>query len=614
MCRRAWRGACWVIVAGCLAGTAMAGGNICEPGEIPDVIVGDLHEVNSYGSVGTTAGFSVGTVSCNIGTCWLEWFQNNNRHPVIGQTMYRLKNGRFEQIGQSWLKHGFFALSQTLCFNDCIGTSGDHLGVHCSDPYSAGLNGQQSNLGPKFQVNATTGAFQYPFFAQGQTGNAIYKRLQVHHDDLNPALNAGALYFVEGQYVTPDDSAAGAGTNNASYRPINVFPSGGTYAISLTGTTKRREPAINAWGANDPGVDQQRIGDPDGGQFISSAKATDLGNGMYHYEYALYNINSHRSAGSFTVPLPWGANVENVGFHDVAYHSGEPYDGTDWEVTIDDFSITWHTVPFDVNQNANALRWGTTYNFRFDADVPPDRIVLTIGLFRPGALETLEYPTYGPRICNLDGVCDPGESCSTCFDDCSNQGGGIGCCGDGTCDIGEDPCTCLADCGPPPSSEFLCSDTDDDCDALADCNDSECCFDVGCSGADADDDNFQACDCDDANEQAWFRPEEVENVVADHDPQTGTTTLSWMAPLEMGGTSVSYETIRSSNPVNFVTSSACMIGAPPENTSIVDVTTPPPGEVFYYVTRAVNACPGDEGEGSLGRDSNNIPREGRSCP
>ena len=40
-----------------------------------------------------------------------------------------------------------------------------------------------------------------------ETGNSIFKRLQVLNTDLDPALNPGAQYFVEGQYVTKDDAA-----------------------------------------------------------------------------------------------------------------------------------------------------------------------------------------------------------------------------------------------------------------------------------------------------------------------------------------------------------------------------------------------------------------------
>lgn len=75
-------------VLGCLAGTAMGDG--------ADVIVGDLHETVLHGSSGAFSAYSVGTISCNVGNVGLQWIASTNRHPVIGQNMYRLKNGRFE--------------------------------------------------------------------------------------------------------------------------------------------------------------------------------------------------------------------------------------------------------------------------------------------------------------------------------------------------------------------------------------------------------------------------------------------------------------------------------------------------------------------------------------
>src|SRR4029453_11757610 len=107
---------------------------------------------------------------------------------------------------------------------------------------------------------------------------------------------------------------------------------------------------------------------PNDGLFILAAKATALGGGMWHYEYALQNMNSDRSGQSFSVPLPGGAIVNNIGFHDVDSHSGEPYVLTDWGAAVGSGSITWSSETFAQNVNANALRWGTLYNFRFDAN------------------------------------------------------------------------------------------------------------------------------------------------------------------------------------------------------------------------------------------------------
>jgi hypothetical protein len=114
----------------------------------------------NYNSDGTYEALSIGTTSCNIGNVWLNWFANTNQHPVIGQTLYRLKvvdgAGRFEQVGQGWLKHGFYALSEGLCCSGCQSTNGQHLGVHCSDPYTASRNGSQTDLGPSGRSTRTS--------------------------------------------------------------------------------------------------------------------------------------------------------------------------------------------------------------------------------------------------------------------------------------------------------------------------------------------------------------------------------------------------------------------------------------------------------------------------
>ena len=72
---------------------------------------------------------------------------NNNVHPVIAQNLYRLKNGRFEQLGMSWLKNGFYALSLQPC-EPSHRAQRHGLNVGCSDPYGAGLNGCRASSAP----------------------------------------------------------------------------------------------------------------------------------------------------------------------------------------------------------------------------------------------------------------------------------------------------------------------------------------------------------------------------------------------------------------------------------------------------------------------------------
>src|SRR5678815_6144071 len=85
----------------------------------PDVVVGDISGMANYAPSGGVEALSAGVTLCNVGTVWLDFFASTNRHPVIGSGLYRYKvvdgASRFEQVGNSWVFHGFFALSSSLC-------------------------------------------------------------------------------------------------------------------------------------------------------------------------------------------------------------------------------------------------------------------------------------------------------------------------------------------------------------------------------------------------------------------------------------------------------------------------------------------------------------------
>jgi hypothetical protein len=383
-------------------------------GETPDIIVANLFgstsvggDFTNWGSVGGITAFSFGTRSCNVGSCWANWIATTPEHPVIAQNLFRLMNGRFEQIGQSWLKHGHTAVAQSYCATCIAPPSSSHLGVNCSDPYSATLNGEQAKLGPKWEVNPSTGAFPYPF-GSGSGSGGLVKRLQVHNSDIDPAQNPGALYFAEGQYVAHDDATAGNKNNNASYRRVSVVGSSATtFTVTFQSNTVQQSPAIEAWKDNDAAVNEVTLS-PGDGIFILAAKATALGAGIYHYEYAVQNLNSDRAGQSFSVPIPAGTAITNVGFHDVDYHSGEPFAGTDWSATVSANSVSWATETHAANPSANALRWGTLYNFRFDANVAPGTSTISLGLFKPGNPTQLSAITVVPGGC-AGGAAVPGE-------------------------------------------------------------------------------------------------------------------------------------------------------------------------------------------------------------
>src|SRR6266404_263901 len=182
----------------------LRGGAQSNPDSVPgpDVIVGDLPSLGQYGSDGTQVGLAVGTTSCNNGDQPLDWFAlPSTDHPVIPQNLYRMSGGasnndRFEQIGQSWMKHAFLALENNACNFGCNTsncTTGSHLCVGCSDPYDANLNASQGGLGSRAWVNPFTGAF--PSGANnhnGHTHTGTSHRILVEGSDLNTKLNPGA--------------------------------------------------------------------------------------------------------------------------------------------------------------------------------------------------------------------------------------------------------------------------------------------------------------------------------------------------------------------------------------------------------------------------------------
>ena len=382
-----------------------------QPG--PDVIVGNLPEMEQYGHAGTQVGLAVGTDSCNRGTENVDWFAlPNNDHPVVPQNMYRMSsaannNDRFEQIGQSWLKHTFAAASSNTCGFGCNGVGGDHLGSGCSDLYSSGLNASQTGLGSRAWVSPFSGSFpsgnNVANNHNGHNHDGVSHRIRVEVSDLDTTLNVGAIYFAEGQYVTPHEYTwcqAHPGQcnmyNNASYRQFSVNGGPTNFNFSPVGSTIQMQPAIMAWtGATvsqvepDPGND---------GIWFMSYKVTNPSAGVWHYEYAVYNENLDRAIQSFSVPLIPGVNISNIGFHAPPQEPGWPNDGTQnnqgysstpWSVTQASDSITWNTETLAQNQNANAIRWGTLYNFRFDADQPPQSANATVDFFKTGSPMTV---------------------------------------------------------------------------------------------------------------------------------------------------------------------------------------------------------------------------------
>jgi hypothetical protein len=120
-----------------------------------------------------------------------------------------------------------------------------------------------------------------------------------------------------------------------------------------------------------------------------------------------------------SIPVPACVTITNAGFKDINYHSGDPYDATDWTIATSGGAITWTGGTFATNVNGNALRFATLYNFWFDANQPPAATTATLGLFKPGiagapnsvsiALQGPAAIATNPADINRDGVVDAAD-------------------------------------------------------------------------------------------------------------------------------------------------------------------------------------------------------------
>ena len=392
-------------------GLALTPPETLAPG--PDPIVGDLPSLIQAGSDGTQVGLMMATDVCNNGNVQLNWFQlPETDHPVIPQNLYRLSGGtsndeRFEQIGQSWVKHAVIPLQQNSCGFGCTASPDSaHLGAGCSTADSANFNANQNGLGSRAWVNPFTGAF--PSNSNNHAGHAHdgpEHRILVEANDLNTTMNPGATYFGEAQLVSPQEyawCAAHTGQcnmyNNVSYRQFAVAGTT-TFNFSGVGNTVRMTPALFAW----PGATIQTIEPAQGvdGKAFLAYKVTQIGEFLWHYEYAIYNENLDRGIAFFSAPAGCGiGSATNPGFHAPLNPPGLVSDGTvgnagysnaPWTLHLAGSSLSWSTETFAQNPNANAIRWGTLYNFRFDGGAPMNGTG-TIGFFKTADFVTVSVP------------------------------------------------------------------------------------------------------------------------------------------------------------------------------------------------------------------------------
>ncbi len=453
-----------------------AGGRVL-PSIGPDAVISEADACIQYGREGPvgsgTIGLGISARTCNEGDEPLHWFGlPDTRHPLFAQNMYRLMtvNGtaRFEQLGMSWMKHADSTGQDDGCSFACTPfPDSTQLGVGCSDVYGPDQNSTACRMGPRSAIHPYTGELlsggcdlssdcssQWPTCPSRNhvehVHDGISHRLQVRDVDLIRSLNPSARYFGEVQGPHPHEYAAGNGNQNNNVSHQEFIVSGphprGVFGFVAVGETVVGLPAINAW----PGASQTMI-EPapllDGRAFLVYT-TSDLGDGLWHYEYALYNMHLDLSLGSLSIPVPGDVTISSIGFHAPLNHAPElhadNYTNDPWEVVTTGGAVTWSTDSFAVDPLANAVRWGTVYNFRFDADAPPQAVDATVGLFKTGDVApaaTVGPSSVGPRDCNANSIDD------RCDLDCNPPGCTVVGCGQSEdCTSNGIPDECEADC------------------------------------------------------------------------------------------------------------------------------------------------------------------------
>lgn len=335
-------------------------------------------------------GFSMLNVLCNPGSINIPWFaQMQEDHPKFGFLITRLANDRMEQISDwSYCKHAFFAASTNGSCGSCNGVNATQLGIGCSDTYSAGNNGSRTYLGPPHEIDPWLGTWNHigSYFDQGfpnvgAPGNtdgvesgvnptdSVMNRITIQESDL---LTPGAQYFYGIQLIHQGEALANRGDNIKSRGFVPTW-GGSTWTAPNSAVGEAFGSILQHW----PGATVESGGNGnDDGRFFVASKVTSLGGGLYHYEYAVHNVDNSRGGATLRVPIDAGVTASNFTFRDI---DNNPLNN--WTAARVGNEVVF-TAP-----GGNPIEWNMIFNFGFDADVAAGSsfVVLDEARVGPGA-------------------------------------------------------------------------------------------------------------------------------------------------------------------------------------------------------------------------------------
>jgi hypothetical protein len=372
---------------------AAIGGSLAAQSNTVPGLNGRLTNVSAItvlGNTATTIGCAAQNDMCNPGTVQIPWqsaMQEN--HPKFGFMVARESNGRFEQISdRSFCKHAFTSVNGSGGCGTCQGTGGlggSVMGIGCTDAYGVGNNGDRTWLGPADEIDPWLGTWNHigSYFDRGDpdvgppnntdgvrslnTGafDSVKNRVTINISDLGVA---GAAYWYQIHLLHQGEAVANR-TDNLMSRGV-TFSGGGTSWSSSDSGVATYGSILTRW----TGATVNLAGNgTDDGRFAVGVKVTGPTAGMYHYEWAVHNIDNSRGGATFHVPVDPSATVANIGFRDIDSNSLN-----DWTASRVGNEVVW-SAPASNPQN-----WNTIYNFRFDCSLGPSNAPVTIDEARIG--------------------------------------------------------------------------------------------------------------------------------------------------------------------------------------------------------------------------------------
>ncbi|CAM2006238.1 hypothetical protein [Acanthopleuribacter pedis] len=304
----------------------------------------------------------------NVGEADVPWFRaiepdgTVGEHPYLVMNMYRMHEGRIEQIGSSDVKHAFFAINSGC---DCPGDQ--ILFAGCTDLYAASTNGDFFHLAPRDEVHAFTG--DWDSLGSHFDGEPVDNRrdhFAGDHDafdhrlvvDVAELSTENARYFVDAWYVVGEDINL---FNNMGYREVRPNLNGAIWSFTLI-SSQMTGSVLDMWvDPLEPSADEtHQVIDTGEGRYSIASRTESLDTAT-RYHYSLFNHDFDRQLNTLHIPIPPGFEMSNLLFLD-----GDTEAANDWQVSQNEMGITW-TAPTETG-----LDWGRLISFSFDIALAPE--------------------------------------------------------------------------------------------------------------------------------------------------------------------------------------------------------------------------------------------------